>query len=115
MLSTYCHNSKIPKLMSMAFGQNGLDFALKIEKLLSSQAVYAYILHILPTSSSCGLLRATLLLTKVIMDTKKPNVPFTATINTLISVKIFVVFVDGIIRKMHKQLVLYKGYIKCIQ
>ena len=60
--------------MSMAFSQNRLAFALKIEKPLSSQAVYvawqqshAYILHILPTSSSCGLLRATLLGTEVIM------------------------------------------------
>ena len=40
--------------MSMAFGQNGLDFALKIEKPLSSRAVYfvwqqshSQILHIL--------------------------------------------------------------------
>ena len=44
MLLTCFHNSKILKLlkllMSMAFGQNGLDLALKIEKPLSSQAVY---------------------------------------------------------------------------
>ena len=58
----------------MAFGRNGLDFVLKIEKPLSSQAVYvawqqshALILHILPTSSLCGSLRATLLQTEVIM------------------------------------------------
>ena len=63
MLSTWFHNSKILKLlkllMSMAFEQNGLDFALKIEKPLSNQAVYvawpqshSYILRIIPTSSS---------------------------------------------------------------
>ena len=44
MLSACFHNSKILKLLkllkSMAFGQNGLDFGLKIEKPLSSQAVY---------------------------------------------------------------------------
>ena len=44
MLLTCFHNSKILKelklLMSMAFGQNGLDFILNIEKPLSSQAVY---------------------------------------------------------------------------
>ena len=44
MLSTSFHNSKILKqlklLLSMAFGQNGPEFVLKIEKPLSSQAVY---------------------------------------------------------------------------
>ena len=44
MLLTRFHNLKIltllKLLMSMAFGQNGLGFALKIEKPNSSQAVY---------------------------------------------------------------------------
>ena len=44
MLSTCFHNSKIltllKLLMSIAFGQNRLDFTLKIERLLSSQAIY---------------------------------------------------------------------------
>ena len=80
MLSTCFHDSEILKLlkllMSMAFGQNGLDFALKIEKPISSQAVYVggnshthkLCIYYQPPCNLCGLLRATLLRTEVIMD-----------------------------------------------
>ena len=63
--------------MSMVFWQNGLDFALNIEKPLRNQAVYIVwqqshpqVLHILLTSSSGGSLKASLLRIEVIMSWK---------------------------------------------
>ena len=77
VMLTSIHNTKILKLlkllMSIAFGQNRLDFALKIESHLVAKLFmlrgnsHTHNFSIYQTSSSCGSLRATFLRPEVIM------------------------------------------------